>query len=52
MFFTSYAICSINPCSDMGWKLPLQRSGLVGAYRSYGSWMLMMLLSSVWATAP
>ena len=45
-FLASDARCSIEPCREMGWKDPLHNSGLVGAWGSYGSWMLMM--SSSW----
>ena len=48
MFFVSDTICSIDLWRDIGWKLPLQSSSLVGELGSYGNWMLMMLsLSSL-----
>jgi len=34
ILFASEAICSIEPCKDIRWKLLLQRSGLVGEFGS------------------
>ena len=34
MLFVSDMICSIDPCSDIRWKLLLQSSGSVGALES------------------
>ena len=50
MFLVSDAIYLIDLWRDIRWKLLLQRSSLVGEFRSYGSWMLMMLLSLLWDT--
>ena len=46
MILESDVICSIDLWRDIEWKLPLQRSGLVGEFGSYGSWILITSLSS------
>ena len=32
ILFASEVICLIEPCKDIGWKLPLQKSGLLGEF--------------------
>ena len=46
MHLVSEAMCSIEPCKEIGWKLLLHNSGLVGMLGSYSNWMLMTLSSS------
>ena len=47
MNLVSEAICSIELCKEIGWKLPLHNSGLVGELGLYSSCMLMTLSSSL-----
>ena len=47
MFLESEVICSIEPWSEIGWKLLSQRSGSIGVFRSYCNWILMTA-SSTW----
>ena len=42
----SEVMCSMEPCKEIRWKLPLHNSGSVGVLGSYSNWMLMTLLSS------
>ena len=42
----SEAICSIEPWREIGWKLPLHKSGSVGALGSYGNWISITSLLS------
>ena len=46
MHLISEVICSIEPCKEIRWKLPLHNFGSVGVLESYGNWMLMTLSSS------
>ena len=45
IFLASKAKCSIELCKEIGWKLPSQRSGSVGALESYKRGMLMTISS-------
>jgi len=46
IFLVSKARCSIDLCKEMGWKLPSQRLGSIGALGSYGSEILITVSST------